>query len=123
MAVNHSRKRRMENVWDALKNDKIAIISIIFLAFIIILSIIAPLLPLEPNKTNVAHMLEAPSWQHIFGTDEVGRDYLCPGYLRRPRIPAGRCSGHAHERIYRRDGGHPGRLSGRYRGCHPYAFC
>ena len=64
----------MENVWDALKNDKVAIISIIFLAIIIILSLIAPLLPLEPNKTNVAHMLEAPSWAHIFGTDEVGRD-------------------------------------------------
>lgn len=76
MAVNQSRKRRMENVWDALKNDKVAIISIIFLAIIIILSLIAPLLPLEPNKTNVAHMLEAPSWSHIFGTDEVGRDYL-----------------------------------------------
>ncbi len=76
MAVNHSRKRRMENVWDALKNDKVAIVSIIFLAIIIILAIIAPLLPLEPNKTNVAHMLEAPSWQHLFGTDEVGRDYL-----------------------------------------------
>ena len=76
MAMNHSQKKRLENVWEALKHDKIAIFSIIFLALILILSLLAPVLPLEPNKTDVAHMLEAPSSAHIFGTDEVGRDYL-----------------------------------------------
>ena len=76
MAMNHSQKKRLENVWEALKHDKIAIFSIIFLALILILSLLAPALPLEPNKTDVAHMLEAPSSAHIFGTDEVGRDYL-----------------------------------------------
>ena len=75
MAMNHSQKKRLENVWEALKHDKIAIFSIIFLALILILSLLAPVLPLEPNKTDVAHMLEAPSSAHIFGTDEVGRDY------------------------------------------------
>ena len=76
MAMNHSQKKRLENVWEALKHDKIAIFSIIFLALILILSLLAPVLPMEPNKTDVAHMLEAPSSAHIFGTDEVGRDYL-----------------------------------------------
>ena len=76
MAMNHSQKKRLENVWEALKHDKIAIFSIIFLALILILSLLAPVLPLEPNKTDVVHMLEAPSSAHIFGTDEVGRDYL-----------------------------------------------
>ena len=59
--MNHSQKKRLENVWEALKHDKIAIFSIIFLALILILSLLAPVLPLEPNKTDVAHMLEAPS--------------------------------------------------------------
>lgn len=72
MAMNDSQKKRLENVWEALKHDKIAIFSIAFLAIILILSLLAPVLPLEPNKTDVAHMLGA----HIFGTDEVGRDYL-----------------------------------------------
>ena len=76
MAMNDSQKKRLENVWEALKHDKIAIFSIAFLAIILILSLLAPVLPLEPNKTDVAHMLEAPSSAHIFGTDEVGRDYL-----------------------------------------------
>ena len=74
MAMNDSQKKRLENVWEALKHDKIAIFSIAFLAIILILSLLAPVLPLEPNKTDVAHMLEAPSSVHIFGTDELGRD-------------------------------------------------
>ena len=36
MAMNHSQKKRLENVWEALKHDKIAIFSIIFLALILI---------------------------------------------------------------------------------------
>ena len=56
MAMNHSQKKRLENVWEALKHDKIAIFSIAFLAIILILSLLAPVLPLEPNKTDVAHM-------------------------------------------------------------------
>ena len=74
MAMNDSQKKRLENVWEALKHDKIAIFSIAFLTIILILSLLAPVLPLEPNKTDVAHMLEAPSSVHIFGTDELGRD-------------------------------------------------
>ena len=35
MAMNHSQKKRLENVWEALKHDKIAIFSIIFLALIL----------------------------------------------------------------------------------------
>lgn len=76
MAVSRSKKRRIENVIETLKHDKAAIISIIFLIVVIILSLAAPFLPLEPNKTDIAHMLNAPSVHHWFGTDEVGRDYL-----------------------------------------------
>ena len=34
MAMNDSQKKRLENVWEALKHDKIAIFSIAFLAII-----------------------------------------------------------------------------------------
>lgn len=74
--VNRAKKRRMENVLSALKNDKAAIFSILFLVVVILLAILAPVLNLEPNKTNITHMLESPSLAHWFGTDEVGRDYL-----------------------------------------------
>lgn len=77
MAKNKKeQKRRIENVISALKHDKLAIASIIFLLVIIILSLIAPLLPLDPNATDVHNMLQPPSLEHPFGTDEIGRDYL-----------------------------------------------
>lgn len=72
----NDQKRRIENVISALKHDKLAIASLIFLTVIIILSLIAPLLPIDPNATDVQSMLQPPSWEHPFGTDEIGRDYL-----------------------------------------------
>ena len=50
--------------------------SFLFLTVLIILTLLAPLLPLDPNATNVSQMSQPPSWQHLFGTDEVGRDYF-----------------------------------------------
>jgi peptide/nickel transport system permease protein len=39
--------------------------------------ILAPAVaPYDPNRLNLAVRLAAPSWQHVFGTDEVGRDLL-----------------------------------------------
>lgn len=77
MAKNKKeQKRRIENVISALKHDKLAIASLIFLLIIIVLALIAPLLPLDPNGTDVRNMLQPPSLEHPFGTDEIGRDYL-----------------------------------------------
>jgi peptide/nickel transport system permease protein len=37
--------------------------------------ILAPAIaPYDPNRLSLAVRLAAPSWQHVFGTDEVGRD-------------------------------------------------
>lgn len=70
------KNRRIENVKIELKHNKIALFSIVFLALIALVSIFAFLYPYDPNKTNVSIMLQAPSIKHIFGTDELGRDYL-----------------------------------------------
>lgn len=41
----------------------------------IVIAIFAPLIaPYKPLATNQAIALHAPSWQHFFGTDELGRD-------------------------------------------------
>lgn len=54
----------------------IYLLSALFLLVLICLSLGAPLLPLDPTATNVSQMSQSPSWQHLFGTDEVGRDYF-----------------------------------------------
>lgn len=47
-----------------------------FLVLLLILSLVAPLIPIDSNATNVSQMNQAPSLAHIFGTDNVGRDYF-----------------------------------------------
>lgn len=70
------RNIRLEAAWLAFKRDKTAIVSLSLLLIIIVACVVAPLLPIDPNATDLANRLAAPSWQHIFGTDEYGRDYL-----------------------------------------------
>lgn len=50
--------------------------SLIYLLLLLTLSLLAPILPIDPNATDVSNMSQAPSWSHLFGTDEVGRDYF-----------------------------------------------
>ena len=59
-----------------LKENKNYWLPIIFLIILAILAIIAPLIPIDPNATDVSQMSTGPSLKHIFGTDEVGRDYF-----------------------------------------------
>lgn len=70
------KSRRLKNVKDELKGNKSALFSVGFLIFIILISIFAFLIPIDPDATNTANMLQAPSLSHLFGTDELGRDYL-----------------------------------------------
>jgi peptide/nickel transport system permease protein len=68
--------KRLKNLFRAIFSSPIYTLSFIFLALLISLSLIAPLLPIDPNATDVSNMSQPPSWQHLFGTDEVGRDYF-----------------------------------------------
>lgn len=69
MNTSHSR-------FKSILRHPIYLLSALFLLVLICLSLVAPLLPLDPTATNVSQMSQPPSWQHLFGTDEVGRDYF-----------------------------------------------
>lgn len=68
--------RRIKNFIYELQNSKSAIFSIIFLIFIVFISVFAFFIPINPDATDTANMLQSPSISHLFGTDELGRDYL-----------------------------------------------
>ncbi len=70
------KSRRLKNVKEELKNNKSAVFSVIFLILIIVISIFAFLMPINPDVTDTLNILQSPSLIHLFGTDELGRDYL-----------------------------------------------
>lgn len=65
-----------KNVKSELQSSPLYLFSVIFLVVLVIVSLAAPLIPIDPNQTNVSQMNQAPSLEHFFGTDNVGRDYF-----------------------------------------------
>lgn len=60
-----------------LKRNKLAIVCILIILLLIIISILAPVLTIyDPDKQNLSERLLSPSKEHLFGTDEYGRDIL-----------------------------------------------
>jgi len=55
--------------------DFSSVVGGLVLVIIVAAGILAPLIaPYAPNQLNLLHALEAPSWAHFMGTDDVGRD-------------------------------------------------
>ena len=64
-------------VWRQLRRNRAAMIGGAILAIEILLAIAAPLVaPYAPLKQNPRAALQAPSAEHLFGTDDTGRDLL-----------------------------------------------
>jgi peptide/nickel transport system permease protein len=59
-----------------LRQNKLGIIALTIIFILVIASILAFLSPHDPNKIDVMNSLSSPSKDHIFGTDEMGRDYF-----------------------------------------------
>lgn len=52
-----------------------AMVGTAILVIIVVAALLAPLIaPYAPNKLNILQSLQAPSWNHLMGTDDVGRD-------------------------------------------------
>lgn len=59
-----------------LKKDKFFTICTGILILILMLTILSYFYPVDPNEINLENKLQSPSLNHIFGTDELGRDYF-----------------------------------------------
>ena len=58
-----------------LKDNPITMLAFAMLAFFLGCAFFGPaLVPYDPLATNASRALEAPSWDHWFGTDNLGRD-------------------------------------------------
>lgn len=68
--------RRFENVKRIFCTDRATQLSLLFLVLVIVSSVVVALLPIDPNAIDIGNMLQKPSMEHLFGTDELGRDYF-----------------------------------------------
>jgi peptide/nickel transport system permease protein len=63
-------------LWARLKQDKKALVSMVILALLVLVALVGPLLaPYDPRAQAFA-ILQAPSPEHLMGTDSLGRDVL-----------------------------------------------
>lgn len=63
-------------VWRRFKRHPGAVAGSIVLAIIVIVVLLAPLSPYDPVKSEIKNRFQAPSLEHPFGTDGLGRDLL-----------------------------------------------
>ena len=75
-AVATQRAARRRLLARALTNP-LSLAGLLIIGGLLLLAVIAPAIaPYDPLVTDVPHRLEAPSDQHLFGTDALGRDIL-----------------------------------------------
>ncbi|HMU48534.1 MAG TPA: ABC transporter permease [Geminicoccaceae bacterium] len=68
---------RRYRIWLALRSNPLAMIGLAVIVACVLLSLFAPLLaPYDPAAQNLSARLARPSAEHLFGTDELGRDIL-----------------------------------------------
>lgn len=70
------KNRRIESVIYEFKHNKQAVFAACYLILIICISVFVVFTKLEPDAIDVTSKLTAPSGDHWFGTDEMGRDYF-----------------------------------------------
>ena len=73
--LTYKRRSQSAEIWRRFKKSKTAIIGLIMLSVLVLLAIFADVItPYDAEKSDAAHRLQLPSWEHLFGTDELGRD-------------------------------------------------
>lgn len=63
--------------WPRLRHNRLAMMGGAVVVLLFAISLLAPwLTPYHPSAINAWEVLQPPTWQHWFGTDELGRDVL-----------------------------------------------
>ena len=88
-----SLKPRIKSLRESLyliARNKLSLTALIILVLLIVGALLAPyIIPYPEDLADATHTqikLQAPSLEHLMGTDELGRDFQ-PGSLRRPGVP------------------------------------
>ncbi|MDM7274764.1 MAG: ABC transporter permease [Thermoprotei archaeon] len=75
--IKEAKRKRLLEVWEAFKANKVALAALCIVAIVIILTPIGSrIAPHDPYDFNLARARQPPSGEHVLGTDELGRDIL-----------------------------------------------
>ncbi|MCG8513444.1 MAG: ABC transporter permease [Halanaerobiales bacterium] len=67
----------LQRVMQRFRRNRLAVIGALIILLIVLMAIFAPLLaPYDPTEQDYEALLLPPSWEHPFGTDDLGRDIL-----------------------------------------------
>jgi peptide/nickel transport system permease protein len=63
--------------WRMLRRNPVAMVGLVGLVLLLLTILLAPVLaPYDPAQMDYNHLLEAPNHEHLWGTDDLGRDIL-----------------------------------------------
>jgi peptide/nickel transport system permease protein len=66
-----------DSFWRRFSKNKLALSGAVLVLFVFLISFLAPVIsPYDPANIDIGEMLQAPSAEHWFGTDPLGRDIL-----------------------------------------------
>lgn len=75
MKPKAKKSSQWRDVWRRLRKNRMAMFGLCVLVLLVFLAIFANVVaPYGYDEQNYSQMLELPSWQHIMGTDNYGRD-------------------------------------------------
>lgn len=65
----------LHSILSMFRANKAALLGLILILLILLMSVFAPVIArYDPNALDLTSMRKAPSWEHWFGTDDMGRD-------------------------------------------------
>ena len=68
---------RLSRTWARMRHSPSLLIGLAMFALLLVATIIGPALSgVDPNEVSLENAMLAPSWAHVFGTDNLGRDIL-----------------------------------------------
>jgi peptide/nickel transport system permease protein len=65
-----------EILWQRLRHNRMAMVGAGIVLAMFVLAMAAPLLGRDPGAIDIARRLQAPGWDCLLGTDDLGRDVL-----------------------------------------------
>lgn len=75
VTARHRKEGQMTQVMRRLRKNKTAMIGLTLILLLVVAAILSPwIMPYDFSKMDIKAKYAAPSWQHIFGCDELGRD-------------------------------------------------